>query len=174
MTNYSSPNVQGDGSRDPPDKPILSVSSYPLLSIPLISSTAEFWVRAKLDSETSCPGISYFKDPVQGKPNDTFSVLFVASSPGIAAVLVQLTGGSSRHCPGRGPPVAPPGALQGVASGRPSNGGPAPHAGSPAQTGLPGTNGCWKSLSNQFQGTRMHLSKLKREDRGVRSRAPDP
>ena len=88
VTNYSSPNVQGDGSPDPPDKPILSVSSYPLLSIPLISSTAEFWVRAKLDSETSCPGISYFKDPVQGKPNDTFSVLFVASSPGIAAVLV--------------------------------------------------------------------------------------
>ena len=62
--------------------------------------------------------------------------------------------------------MAPRGALQGVVSGQLSDGGPRPHAGSSAQTSLSGTNGYWKSLSNQFQGTKMHLSKLKREERG--------
>lgn len=62
VTNYSSPSSAGDGSPEPPDKPTPSVSSYTFLSIPLISSTAEFRVQAKLDSETLCPGIPYFKD----------------------------------------------------------------------------------------------------------------
>ena len=70
--------------------------------------------------------------------------------------------------------MAPRGALQGVVSGRLSDRGPRPHAGTPAQTSLSGTNGYWKSLSNQFQGTKMHLSKLKERREGLGLDPLDP